>query len=142
MLGANGFTIGADDPIPRRPDNTRNPESHRRCRRVQGRLARTQHRGTGPALGIAPGYVALRQTQGAIGTESANWQPWLIFFLRALAEQVRRLHRKVEWEKIVLATLPELASQIVEFVQDHGGITMGEAIRLTGGNRIRSSSTF
>lgn len=31
--------------------------------------------------------LALRQTQGTIRTESANWQPWLNFFLRALAAQ-------------------------------------------------------
>jgi Fic family protein len=80
-------------------------------------------------------YLALRQTQGTIRTESPNWQPWLIFFLRALAEQVRRLNRKVEREKLVLAVLPELSLQIIEFAREHGRITMGEAIRLTGGNR-------
>lgn len=80
-------------------------------------------------------YLALRQTQGTIRTEAPNWQPWLIFFLRALAEQVRRLSRKVEREKLVLAALPELSLQIVEFAREHGRITMGDAIRLTGGNR-------
>ena len=80
-------------------------------------------------------YLALRQTQGTIRTESPNWEPWLTFFLRALAEQVRRLNRKVEREKLVLAPLPELSLQIVEFAREHGRITMGDAIRLTGGNR-------
>ena len=51
------------------------------------------------------------------------------------AEQVRRLKRKVEREKLVLAALPELSLQIVEFAREHGRITMGDAIRLTGGNR-------
>lgn len=40
-------------------------------------------------------YLALRQTQGTIRTEAPNWQPWLVFFLHALAEQVRRLEKKV-----------------------------------------------
>ncbi|MGB2902686.1 MAG: hypothetical protein WBJ68_11245 [Candidatus Dechloromonas phosphoritropha] len=80
-------------------------------------------------------YLALRQTQGTIRTTAPNWQPWLTFFLRALAEQVRRLKRKVEREKLVLAALPELSLQIVEFAREHGRITMGDAIRLTGGNR-------
>ncbi|RUR70941.1 Fic family protein [Variovorax guangxiensis] len=80
-------------------------------------------------------YLALRQTRGTIRMESPNWQPWLIFFLRALAEQVRRLSRKVEREKIVLAALPELSLHIVEFAREHGRITMGDAIRLTAGNR-------
>ena len=80
-------------------------------------------------------YLALRQTQGSIRTDAPNWQPWLLFFLRSLAEQVRRLEKKVEREKLVLAALPELSLHIVEFVREHGRITMGDAIRLTGGNR-------
>ena len=80
-------------------------------------------------------YLALRQTQGTIRTSTPNWQPWLIFFLCALAEQVRCINRKVEPEKLVLASLPEFSLQIVEFAREHGRITMGDAIRLTNGNR-------
>ena len=80
-------------------------------------------------------YLALRQTQGTIRTGATNWQPWLLFFLRALAEQVKRLNRKIEREKLVLATLPELSLQIVEFAREHGRVTMGDAIRLTGISR-------
>ncbi|WP_231990346.1 DUF977 family protein [Nitrosomonas ureae] len=80
-------------------------------------------------------YLALRQTQGTIRTNSPNWQPWLMFFLRALAEQVRRLEKKVEREKIVLAAMPELQLQIVEFTREHGRVTIGEATKLTGAGR-------
>jgi Fic family protein len=80
-------------------------------------------------------YLALRQTQGSIRTDAPNWQPWLVFFLRSLAEQVRRLEKKIEREKIVLAALPDLSLQIVEFVREHGRITIGEAIKLTGVSR-------
>ena len=80
-------------------------------------------------------YLALRQTQGTIRTEAPNWQPWLTFFLRSLAEQVRRLEKKVEREKIVLATLPELSLHIVEFAREHGRVTMADAIKLTGASR-------
>lgn len=80
-------------------------------------------------------YLALRQTQGTIRTSTPNWQPWLNFFLQSLAEQVRRLERKVEREKIVLAALPELSLQIVEFAREHGRMTIGEAIKLTGASR-------
>ena len=76
-------------------------------------------------------YLALRQTQGTIRTDAPDWQPWLVFFLRSLAEQVRRLEKKVEREKIVLATLPELSLQIVEFAREHGRVTIGEVIKLT-----------
>ncbi len=80
-------------------------------------------------------YLALRQTQGTIRSEMPDWQPWLDFFLRAVAEQVRRLGRKIEREKLVLATLSALSLQIAEFARAHGRITMGDAIRLTGSNR-------
>jgi Fic family protein len=80
-------------------------------------------------------YLALRQTQGTIRTEEPNWQPWLVFFLQSLAEQVRRLEKKVLREKIVLAALPELSLQIVEFAREHGRITMMDAINLTGTSR-------
>lgn len=80
-------------------------------------------------------YLALRQTQGSIRTETPNWQPWLVFFLRSLSEQVRRLEKKVEREKIVLAALPELSLTIVEFAREHGRVTMADAIKLTGASR-------
>ena len=80
-------------------------------------------------------YLALRQTQGTIRTQEPNWQPWLVFFLRSLAEQVRRLEKKVEREKIVLATLLELSLQIVEFAREHGRVTMADAVKLTEANR-------
>lgn len=80
-------------------------------------------------------YVALRQTQATIRTPTPDWQPWINFFLRSLAEQVSRLERKVAREKLVLATLPELSLQIVEFAREHGRITMADAIALTGASR-------
>jgi Fic family protein len=80
-------------------------------------------------------YLALRQTQGTIRTDNPNWQPWLVFFLRSLAEQIRRLEKKIAREKIVMSALPELSLQIVDVVRDHGRITIGEAIRLTGASR-------
>ena len=80
-------------------------------------------------------YRALRQTQGTIRTEAPNWQPWLEFFLRSLSEQVRRLEKKVEREKIVLAPMPELSLRIVEFAREHGRVTIGGVIKLTGTSR-------
>ena len=80
-------------------------------------------------------YLALRKTQGSIRTDAPDWQPWLVFFLRSLAEQVRRLEKKVEREMIVLATMPELSLRIVELAREHGRVTIGDAIRLTGASR-------
>jgi Fic family protein len=80
-------------------------------------------------------YLALRQTQGTIRTDQPNWQPWLVFFLRSLAEQVRRLEKKVEREKILLSALPALSMQIVELAREHGRVTIGDAVKLTGVSR-------
>ena len=80
-------------------------------------------------------YLALRRTQGSVRTDAPNWQAWLVFFLRSLAEQVRRLERKIERERIVLAALPDLSLQIVEFAREHGRVTIGDAIKLTGVSR-------
>ena len=80
-------------------------------------------------------YLALRQTQGTIRSGAPNWQPWLVFFLRSLAEQVRRLNTKIERERLVLAPLPELSVQIVELAREQGRVTMGDVIRLTGASR-------
>ena len=80
-------------------------------------------------------YLALRQTQTTIRTDAPNWQPWLLFFLRALHQQMKRLEKKVEQEHIVLAALPELSLQILEYARDHGRVTIKDMLILTGANR-------
>lgn len=80
-------------------------------------------------------YLALRQTQGTIRTDSPNWQPWLLFFMRVMNQQKDRLARKVEREKLVLAALPDLAVQIVDYVRQHGRVSMGDVIKTTGASR-------
>jgi Fic family protein len=80
-------------------------------------------------------YLALRQTQGTIRSESPDWQPWIVFFLHALERQMRRLARKIERERIVLSAMPELSLRIVEYAREHGRVTMGELIVLTSVSR-------
>lgn len=80
-------------------------------------------------------YIALRQTQITIRIDTPNWEPWIIFFLRALHAQVKQLEKKVEHEKIILAALPELSLQIFKIVRERGRITTQIAVRLTEANR-------
>ena len=80
-------------------------------------------------------YLALRQTQGTIRTDAPNWQPWVLFFLRALQQQMKRLAKQVERERIVLSAMPELSVQIVEYAREHGRVTIGDVVTLTRGNR-------
>jgi Fic family protein len=80
-------------------------------------------------------YLALRQTQGTIRADTPNWQPWVLFFLRALQQQMKRLAKKVEREKIILSAMPELSLRIVEYAREHGRVTIGDMVKLTGASR-------
>ncbi|MCP5175151.1 MAG: Fic family protein [Moraxellaceae bacterium] len=80
-------------------------------------------------------YLALRQTQGTIRSESPNWQSWIVFFLQALASQVKRLEAKVDREKIILSVLPELSIQILELTKERGRISVSDIVSLTQANR-------
>lgn len=80
-------------------------------------------------------YLALRRTQKTIRSPKPDWQPWAEYFLRALQQQKRRLERKIERERLVLGTLPELSLQIVEAIKERGRMTIGEIVNLTGANR-------
>jgi Fic family protein len=80
-------------------------------------------------------YVALRQTQVTIYQDKQDWELWLLFFLRSLHAQVKRLEKKVELEKIVLAVLPELSLNILELTRERGRMTLQTAVELTGANR-------
>jgi Fic family protein len=80
-------------------------------------------------------YLALRQTQGTIPSNSPNWEPWVLYFLRILLKQTQNLYKKVEREKIILANLPELSLKILDQVKQHGRVTMADMIKLTGVSR-------
>jgi Fic family protein len=87
-------------------------------------------------------YLALRQTQGTLHTEAPNWQPWLVFFLRAMQQQKRRLAVKVEREKNALAALPTLTLKILDAVRDHGRVTTRDMVRETGASPNTLKATF
>jgi Fic family protein len=87
-------------------------------------------------------YLALRQTQSTFRTEAPNWQPWLLFFLRSLQQQKRRLAVKVEREKSTLAVLPELAVKILDYARDHGRVTSRDMVREAGSSPNTIKATF
>lgn len=80
-------------------------------------------------------YLALRQTQKTIRKNKPVWNPWVLFFLQSLKKQVKRLEIKIEKERLVEASLPELSLRIVEHVKQHGRVTMVEMVKLTGVSR-------
>ncbi|MEI7607180.1 MAG: Fic family protein [Rhodospirillaceae bacterium] len=80
-------------------------------------------------------YLALRQTQVSLRTDMPDWQPWLLFFLRALRQQKRIVAARVEQEKLAATALPELAVKILDHVRQHGRVTIGDMVRVTEANR-------
>lgn len=87
-------------------------------------------------------YLALRQTQGTIRTDHPNWQPWVLFFLRALQQQMKRLAAKIERERLVFSSLPELSLRILDHAREHGRVSAGEIIKLTGASRNTLKQQF
>ena len=87
-------------------------------------------------------YLSLRQTQGTIRSDAPNWQPWVIFFLRALQQQMKRLAKKIEHEKIVLSSLPELSVRILDHARQHGRVSIGDIVKLTGASRNTLKQQF
>src|SRR5580692_11685841 len=87
-------------------------------------------------------YLALRQTQTTIRADAPNWQPWLLYFMRALQQQKRRLAVKVEREKNALAALPELAVKILDYVRDQGRVTTRDMVREHGASPNTLKATF
>lgn len=80
-------------------------------------------------------YLALRQTQGTIRTDEPNWQPWIRFFLKSLQQQMKRLERKIQKEKLMMESLPEISLKILDHIKQHGRVKIGEMAKLTGLNR-------
>ncbi|GBF81689.1 Fic family protein [Aphanothece sacrum] len=80
-------------------------------------------------------YLALRQTQKSFKTDSPNYTPWLLFFLRSLKRQKDRLEKKLERELIFPMAFPELSVKILELVKEQGRITTREIEDYTSESR-------
>jgi Fic family protein len=80
-------------------------------------------------------YLSLRQTQGTMEEDNSNWQPWILFFLRALLKQKQRLETKLEREYLLLGQLPPLSLNILELVKSRGQVTISDILVITGANR-------
>jgi Fic family protein len=80
-------------------------------------------------------YLALRRTQKTTRSRKPDWQPWVLFFLRALQKQKQRLEIKLDREKKILGQLPELSLRIFELAKDRGQIKVEDILRVTGAAR-------
>jgi Fic family protein len=80
-------------------------------------------------------YAGLRRTQSTLTKSRPNWNAWLIFFLRSLKLQKDRLATKLERERIVTQSLPELSIWILSLLKQHERLNISDLERLTGANR-------
>ncbi|MCP4409314.1 MAG: Fic family protein [Gammaproteobacteria bacterium] len=80
-------------------------------------------------------YLALRNTQGTIRSDTPDWQAWVTYFLHALQQQKKRLEKKIKRERILVDKLPALSVEILELAREHGRLTIGQIIQITGANR-------
>ena len=71
-------------------------------------------------------YRALRRTQTTVKTENPDFDPWLLYFLRSLQKQIDHLKSKIEREQITRASLPPLAAEILQLVQNKGKATIAD----------------
>ncbi|MCP3689287.1 MAG: Fic family protein [Gammaproteobacteria bacterium] len=80
-------------------------------------------------------YLALRQTQGTIRTETPDWQPWAVYFLKALSKQKEKLESRIKRERIIIGELPVLSIEILEIAREHGRVTVNDAVKVTHASR-------
>lgn len=87
-------------------------------------------------------YLALRRTQSSLRTNAPDWQPWLEYFLGAVAEQTAQLARRMAAEDLAAGSLPPLSAAIEGHARAHGRVTMAEALRITGAKRPTLKAHF
>jgi Fic family protein len=71
-------------------------------------------------------YLSLRQTQATLKNKKPDWQPWVIYFLKALQLQKEKLFAKIKQEHILLTQMPLLSQKIIGLATSRGKITIGE----------------
>ena len=80
-------------------------------------------------------YLALRRTQMTLSQAEPDWEPWIVFFLRSLQRQKKKLAERLEREKLMANDLPPLGQSILDMVKKHGRVSIGEIVRATGQSR-------
>ncbi|MFC1628694.1 Fic family protein [Gemmatimonadota bacterium] len=79
-------------------------------------------------------YIALRRGQATLDSDESQLNDWITFFITCLMQQVDALEHKVV-EEHMMVPLPALSSQILNIAEEHGRVTVREAVALSGANR-------
>jgi Fic family protein len=87
-------------------------------------------------------YLALQRTQKTWQSNQPDWNAWLLFFFRCLQRQKNHLEVKLQKEQGLLKALPPLSLQVLELIASHGGLGIGEIVKLTHANRNTLKKTL
>jgi Fic family protein len=79
-------------------------------------------------------YLGLRRTQGTLERDEPDYDPWLLFFLRALKKQKDRLAEKIAREPEIERLHPDALKLLLE-ARRLGRMTTGAAEKLTAAPR-------
>lgn len=80
-------------------------------------------------------YLALRRTQATLKKSNPDLQPWLIYFLRILQKQKQRLEVKLEHDKAMHLSLPQLSALILQFIEQHTRASIADIVDATNASR-------
>lgn len=92
-------------------------------------------------------YLALRRTQTSFES-SADWEPWLLFFLRSLKSQIGRLRERLEKKPTPLAAselpndLSPVAGRLLRLLEERQTLSVGAAAAALGVNRNTLKGKF
>ncbi len=80
-------------------------------------------------------YKALRKTQSTLRSEKAEWEAWLLFFMRCLVRQKENLNAKIKVEQKRVEASSPLAASVLRLLDDEDRLTLAGAVKATGANR-------
>ena len=93
-------------------------------------------------------YLSLRRTQTSFGKEKADWDPWILFFLRSLKSQAGRLRERLDkleasiTESPILDHLSPLAGRLLRLLNSRGTLSVSEAAEALDANRHTLKDKF
>lgn len=87
-------------------------------------------------------YLALRRTQTTLDSDDADWEPWILFFLRSMHSQVDRLREKLGSRIGQPISLSPLAERLAALLRERGALSVAEAVEATGANRHTLKDKF
>ena len=86
-------------------------------------------------------YVSLRATQKTLQRPEPDWNIWLVYFLKTLVKQTRKLKVKIENEHL-LTTMPEISLRIIEKIKSNGPMGIAEMEQLLQINKYTLRDHF